>query len=187
MTCAGTLADQGLGDRTDRRSARGSTRRRSPPILRGRRTAPTSCRRCPASGRRRRSPSRTGSQRGGTVNDASCLGRTAVAGVVRRAGEAEVAAALGLCHCARPHRLGRRSEAFDGRPGVRNGRPRARHARDERDRARSRPAHGHGRRRRDLARHPERDPSALRGQGDAIDRHLHRRRLDLGQRARHGP
>ena len=27
---------------------------------------------------------------------------------------------------------------------------------------------------------------ALRGQGDAVDRHLHGRRLDLGQRARHG-
>ena len=58
---------------------------------------------------------------------------------------------------------------------------------DERDPARCGAAHGDGRRRGDLARHPERDPSAFRGQGDAIDRHLHRRRLDLGQRARHGP
>src|SRR3954469_9352667 len=34
------------------------------------------------------------SQRGGTVNDASCLSRTAVAGVVAVRGEADVAAAL---------------------------------------------------------------------------------------------
>ena len=79
-------------------------------------------------------------------------------------------------------------EAFDGRPGLRAGRRGARHAR-ARTRSALDPAraHGHGRRGRDLARHPERDPPALRGQGDAIDRHLHRRRLDLGQRPRHGP
>jgi len=41
-------------------------------------------------------------QRGGTVNDASCLSRTAVAGVVRPRTEADVAAALAY---ARAHRL----------------------------------------------------------------------------------
>jgi FAD/FMN-containing dehydrogenase len=42
------------------------------------------------------------SQRGGTVNDASCLSRTAVAGVVRPHSEADVATALAY---ARAHRL----------------------------------------------------------------------------------
>ena len=53
---------------------------------------------------------------------------------------------------------------------------------------RRRGGHDHDRAaRRDLARHPERAASALRGEGDAVDRHLFGRRLDLGQCARHGP
>ncbi len=48
-------------------------------------------------------------------------------------------------------------------------------------------ANGHGAAGRDLARYPERAASALCGPRHAVDRYLQRRRLDLGQRPRHGP
>ena len=68
-------------------------------------------------------------QRGGTVNDASCLSRTPVAGVVAVRNEADVAAALAY---ARAHGLpvspaGR--APFDGRAGLPARRGDARHAR----------------------------------------------------------
>ena len=49
----------------------------------------------PGVGRSTAVPEPTWFQRGGTVNDASCLSRTAVAGVVRPTSDAQVAAALG--------------------------------------------------------------------------------------------
>ena len=55
---------------------------------------PARSRRARRGGRRRRCPSRNWAQRGGTVNDASCLSRTEVAGVVAVRSEADVATAL---------------------------------------------------------------------------------------------
>ena len=55
------------------------------------------------------------------------------------------------------------------------------------DRVRRAHAAAHGPERRDVARHPGGAAPEVRGEGDAVDRHLHGRRLDLGQRARHGP
>ena len=135
----------------------------------------------------RRTPSLHWAQRGGTVNDASCLSRTAVAGVVAVRARGRRRGGSGLCAGQRPHRLGRGRAPLDGRPGLRARRRHARHAAAERDRARS----GARARSRSARARPgttsRTPPSALRGQGDAVDRHLHRRRLDLGQRARHGP
>ena len=74
-----------------------------------------------------------------------------------------------------------------GRAGVPQGRHRARHARLQRDRAQRERAIDHRAAGRDLARHPERAASALCGPGDAVDRYFQRRRIDLGQRPRHGP
>ena len=68
-------------------------------------------------------------QRGGTVNDASCLSRTAVAGVVAVRSEADVARALAYATRAQPAGIGGGGEAFDGRAGVSRGRGGARHAR----------------------------------------------------------
>ena len=89
-------------------------------------------------GSRRRRPEPAWAQRGGTVNDASCLSRTAVAGVVAVRARGGRGGGSGLCARARPHRLGGRGQALDGRPGVRARRRHARHAPAERDRARSR-------------------------------------------------
>ena len=126
-------------------------------------------------------------QKGGTVNDASCLSRTAVAGVVSPRSEKEVQQALAYANAAgltiSPAGV-RHSMGGHVIPARRH---HARHARHERHPRRSRTIDGHGRRGRELARYPERHPSALRGKGDAIDRHLHRRRLDLGQCPRDGP
>ncbi len=134
-----------------------------------------------------RDPGLTWAQLGGTLNDASCLSRTQVAGVVAVRREADVAAALTYARANRltvtaagvRHSMGGQAFApgglvLDMRPlnGIILNADRG---------------NRHRRRRGDLARHPECDPSALRGQGDAVDRHLHRRRLDRGQRSRHGP
>ena len=91
--------------------------------------------------------------------------------------------------CARQQALGhdRRRAPQHGRAGLPQGRHRARHARLQQDRAQREFAIGHGAAGRDLARHPERAASALCGSRHAVDRHLQRRRLDLGQRPRHGP
>ena len=97
------------------------------------------------------------------------------------------AQALAFARDERAQGVDRRRAAQHGRPRLRAGRARARHARVQPHVARRARQDRHGAERRDLARHPERAASAVRRQGDAVHRHLHRRRLDLGQRARHGP
>ena len=85
-----------------------------------------------------------------------------------------------------PESLDRRRPAQHGRAGIRRRSAGARHAGFQPDRARRRGAHRHGAERRDVARHPEGPPPAFRREGDAVHRHLHGRRIDLGERARHG-
>ena len=92
-----------------------------------------------------------------------------------------------LCPRARAEDFGRRRQAQHGRPRVLARRRGARHDVVQQPVARRRPQDDHRRERRDLARHPEHAASALRGQGDAVHRHLHGRRIDLGQRTRDGP
>ena len=136
---------------------------------------------------RRRSPEPRWEQKGGSVNDASCLSRTAVAGIVSPRSEREVQQALayakatgltispaGVRHSMGGHAFRRGGIMLDMRRM--NAHP-----------ARSRALDRDGRRGRELARHPERHPPALRGEGDAVDRHLHGRRVDLGQCSRDGP
>ena len=126
------------------------------------------------------------SQRGGTLNDASCLNRTAVYGVVQVTTVEQIQAALELRPRQQPQGLPRRRPAQHGRPRLRPERPRARH--DPLQRHVAQPGHQRPDRpeRRHLARHPELPAPAVRRQGDAVHRHLHRRRLDRRQRPRHG-
>ena len=83
-------------------------------------------------------------------------------------------------------RLDCRRQAQHGWARVRQERGRPGHAALQPDLARRAGEHDPRRERRVVARHPERDPSAICGQGDAVDRHLHGWRIDLGQCARHG-
>ena len=126
-------------------------------------------------------------QRGGTVNDASCLNRTPVHGMVAVRATTTCGRRSRLRAPARAEGVGGRGAPQHGRPGVRRsallldmrGFNRIPLDAERRDR--------HGAERRHLARHPAAAAPALRGEGDAVDRHLLGRRLDLGERARHGP
>ena len=105
-------------------------------------------------------------QKGGTVNDASYLSRTAVAGIVAPRSEKDVAEALsharaaGLTICPPESATAwadRRSSAAGSCSTCVGSTASSRIRNLDRD----------GRLGRVVARHPERDPSALRGQGDA--------------------
>src|SRR5438093_461580 len=125
-------------------------------------------------------------QRGGTVNDASCLSRTPVYGVVAVREVDDVRAALAF---ARDNGLkvsvaGVRHSM--GGTGVRTRRDRPGHDTAEPDVARRADPDLDRAERRHLARHPELSPPAVCSDGDAINRYLHRRRLDRRERPRHG-
>ena len=160
--------------RPDRKTARRSSRiRRRPP---SRRFA------CRQSGTLR------WTQRGGTINDASCLNRTPVHGIVAIRSVDDIRNALPFARGQRIEgRRGRRAStawaARRSRAGalVLDMRPFNRMSLDESRQVLTR------RERRDVARHPDAAASDVRRQSDAVHRHLHRRRIDLGQRARHGP
>ena len=126
------------------------------------------------------------SQMGGSINDASCLNRTEIYGVVEVHSIDDIARTLAF---ARDNKLSITSagvrhsmggQAFRKGGIVLDMRTFNRIALNE-------SARGHGAAGRDLARHPERAASALCGERDAVDRHFQRRRLDFGQCARHGP
>ena len=127
------------------------------------------------------------SQLGGSINDASCLNKTEIYGVVEVHSVDDIAKTLTF---ARDNKLSvttRRRPPQHGRAGVPQGRHRARHAHLQQHRAE--------RERRSITVQPGATwhdiqnvaAAALRGASDAIDRHLHGRRLDLGQCPRHGP
>ena len=93
----------------------------------------------------------------------------------------------GVCPRQRPQSLDRRRPAQHGRPRLRPERPRPGHDPLQRDVAQPRHPRPDRPERRHLARHPELPPPDVRRQGDAVHRHLHRRRLDRRQRPRDGP
>ena len=127
------------------------------------------------------------SQLGGSINDASCLSKTEIYGVVEVHSVEDITKTLAFARDNKlpvttagvRHSMG--GQAFRKGGIVLDMRGFNRIVL-ERERALGHRAAG-----RDLARHPERAASALCGARDAVDRHLHRRRIDLGQRPRHGP
>ena len=127
------------------------------------------------------------SQLGGSINDASCLNKTEIYGVVDVRSVDDVAKTLAF---ARDNKLSITTagvrHSMGGQAFRKGGIVLDMRGFNkivlERERALGHRAAG-----RDLARHPERAASALCGSRHAVDRHLQRRRLDLGQRPRHGP
>ena len=69
----------------------------------------------------------TWSQLGGTINDASCLNRIDVYGIVEVRTVDDIAKRARLCARQQAHGLGRRRPALDGRARLPQGRRRARH------------------------------------------------------------
>ena len=127
------------------------------------------------------------SQLGGSINDASCLNKTEIYGVVAVQSIDDIAKTLAF---ARDNKLSITTAGVRhsmGGQAFRKGGVVLDMRGFNRDRAQREHAVGHGAAGRDLARYPERAASALRGSRDAVHRYLHRRRLDLGQRPRHGP
>ena len=127
------------------------------------------------------------SQLGGAINDASCLNKTEIYGVVEVRSVDDIAKTLAFARDNKlsvttagvRHSMG--GQAFRKGGIVLDMRTFNKIVLNESRALRD------GAARRDLARHPERAASALCGQGHAVDRHLLGRRLDLGQRPRHGP
>ncbi len=125
--------------------------------------------------------------KGGEINDVSELSLTPVYGVVEVSEEAHVAAALAFARAnglkvsvaAVRHSMG--GHAFDDNALVLDMR---KFDRVELDANANTITVQPGATWHD---HPEPAASALRRQGDAVDRHLFRRRIDFGQCPRHGP
>ena len=126
------------------------------------------------------------SQRGGTDQRRELLEPDARSRRRPGAHRGRRARGAGVCEGQRPARVGCGREAQHGRSRVRAERRGPRHDRVQPDCARRAGRDGHGPERRDLARHPAAAASALCREGDAVDRHLHGRRFDFRQRARHG-
>ena len=127
------------------------------------------------------------SQLGGSINDASCLNKTEIYGVVEVRSVDDIAKTLAFARDNKlaittagvRHSMG--GQAFRKGGIVLDMRGFNKIVLNESAQI------GHGAARRDLARYPERAASAFRGSRHAIDRYLQRRWLDLGQRPRHGP
>ena len=127
------------------------------------------------------------SQLGGSINDASCLNKTEIYGVVEVKSVDDIAKTLAFARDNKlsittagvRHSMG--GQAFRKGGIVLDMRGFNKVVLNESD------AIDHGAAGRDLARHPEHAASALCGARDAVDRYFQRRRLDLGQCPRHGP
>ena len=126
------------------------------------------------------------SQLGGSINDASCLSKTEIYGIVEVHSIEDIAKTLAFARDNKlsvttagvRHSMG--GQAFRKGGIVLDMRGFNRIVLNERC------AVGHRAAGRDLARHPERAASALCGARHAVDRYLQRRRIDLGQCPRHG-